>query len=97
MPVCDQHGAQMVDAADAGEMAVGGRAEAGDLAGKGLSGLPPSVCTRLTQSIVFFTSGGIEPLYSGVADQHRVMGGDQPGQLHGVFRDALFALRDPGP
>ena len=37
------------------------------LPASGLSGLPPSLRTRLTQSMVFFSSGGIEPLYSGVA------------------------------
>ena len=92
-----QHGAQMVEAAHAGEIAVGGRAQAADLAGERLNGWPPSLRTRLTQSIVFFSSGGIEALYSGLAISSAVMGGDQARRACRRSRERLSPSPDPGP
>ena len=40
---------------------------AATLPSKGLNGRPPSRLTRLTQSMAFLSSGGIEALYSGLA------------------------------
>ncbi len=65
-PAVHQHGAQMIETANAAEMAVGGRAQRRNLAGKRMRRLAVPL-TRLTQSIVFFSSGGIEALYSGLA------------------------------
>ena len=87
-----QHGAQMVGAADAGEVPVGRRADADHLAGVGAERLAAVLVDAAHPVDRVLHQRRHRAVILRRADQHGVMGGDQPRQLHGVFGNAFFAL-----